>query len=980
MDNKQVLSLENSLHKLSIENESLRNDLLKIQKQFDEALMFEKDLNDLRDDYNNLNGKHRNIISENNNLTQRLQISLQKVDELSYELQRQREINSASNDQIVEKYNKKIDEINAAYKLKINNLEEKLLEANKSCIQREEHCERLANQFKYILELTSKHFDIDIDTFDDAVRVLSAPSIRNNTYESIEIQKNETSDDDLNNRKEDNTSQSFLDLAYEIKSVKKDMRKKFVKEHRVIVNDLLKDFKSREASLIQKIRRLECSNSEKSTEINNLETKNYELINEKMMLKTQNDILIQKNTQEINDKMFYLEQQKNNLTSENDKLKSEIVEFKKQIHSLVFKLQNSEKNLVVFKTNNTGLEQKVLLLESTIAILEEQINKLNENESAAEDQAKSFNARLNERIAKIKELQTTISNVNIENEKLKQDLFYYRGEIKHLAAENETLKKEVNDHQESLSEYKRKFRSSEDENKTLSSKLAIATKEVQEIRTKLNNHVEPEEFDLTSLVVWKSVPFPSDLSSMINEIALNDSFKAPAKLKNIFVLIHKWYSDEINKISTDFSSSKANLDKVMDENRELISNIKQLLATIDTSSSEIPDSKTISKCKKYIKDLKNDLAKEKDKRMKLDEFLLNIYGVVDTENFADCISKISELKKMAYTLSKSNKMIKEKYKKKIRNYKEQIEGIEQSVHVLYEEKSQLENDIDRANHDIESISLNKKALEETLERISKENDQRIKEIEMTSDLRIAELTKKVEELTLLCNSEIVNKNKLTEELENVNQKNLQLEAQVDEALSMCEAKNKSVHQLRQQIKESEGLWRSRQESQREAIMNKHESIIQDLTQTLDEHKDVIKNLENENSCYKQKNSDLELKLRGLELKITSLNSEFQRDKALLESKFRTDKLSLESSYDERIQDYSKKLENDKRNMYALVGMSFSSLCNTTAVLDGVSFERVIKNASDVLKKYVEEDSKLRKMLSLGPEQSVVDAVASYLYR
>ena len=204
---------------------------------------------------------------------------------------------------------------------------------------------------------------------------------------------------------------------------------------------------------------------------------------------------------------------------------------------------------------------------------------------------------------------------------------------------------------------------------------------------------------------------------------------------------------------------------------------------------------------------------------------------------------------------------------------------------------------------------------------------------------------------------------------------------MDEISGLCEERNQLILQLKTELKDQKRLMKDRLMEERrnlETHYNQTSGLLQEENDTykatLSDLNSSISTLEEEKQEKEAENSILQLKLQKISMQYNALNDEMQREKDIWQSQSKAQKLALESQYHDQIMNLKKQIAQSKRDLIAQIGLEFCSIFDVKSQINETNFEMFIRNIKKQLVSLLDQDHKIRSLLSLGPKQSIADAV------
>ena len=420
-NNYKSIEYEQQINKL----QNILNDKDKIIKQYKEKLQNMNNINDMNDinQFQNINQTIMNELQNKNKEIENLQKTIlnnnQKINELnniiSIDKQKLEELKKSSNEtqnDLINKYKREIDELNNAF-LKANSIiEEKDLMIKKLKQKPNLNNNNQSLQLK-IIELENRNNQLEQENQNLTDEIMKNSSQNNNTSKNI----NENNNINLLNIKISNLEQEneyyknkAEELQKQIKNLQKNENKDNTTENKENTLDMIIDNKTNdELELIRKENmNLEYNVNQLNEEITNLNKLNEKLKQDYELEKNKNSELDHKN-KELIEKMKKNNNINNKINNNKDddmenKLKKKQEELE-ALNTFLFKLQ---KDLEKSKEDNEEYQSKINTLQKENASIKKQLERLT---TSMPKEINALQAQLDEAKKKI----TILEGNNINN-------------------------------------------------------------------------------------------------------------------------------------------------------------------------------------------------------------------------------------------------------------------------------------------------------------------------------------------------------------------------------------------------------------------------------------------------------------------------------------------------------------------------------------------------------------------------------------
>lgn len=330
----------------------------------------------------------------------------------------------------------------------------------------------------------------------------------------------------------------------------------------------------------------------------------------------------------------------------------------------------------------------------------------------------------------------------------------------------------------------------------------------------------------------------------------------------------------------------------------------------------------------------------------------------------------------------NNNMIKTSVKKK--EYHKKIKELSNHIAQLENELSNKENKLEEEKKlFIENQKVKTLQIENKLSEIQKEND-RLKNELSSSKVQYKSFISQCESQV---KQEILKQKALEEKLKARENDFNNLHQTIVTFRKQHQKKETQIEKLQKELKHTRESSDNRIQFERETMKNRYEKQIQQMNNKIDEYQNAItdlnntiSNLENENSSLITELNELSLRLEGSELKIKSKENEFTREKHLIQSQTKTHIITSEIQFKAQLEEAKTELEKTKRELMSFVVRHFCSLYDVKEQINESNFETFVINISKQFQSLLSEESKIRHLLSLAPEQPISNSISQLLLK
>ncbi|OHT07871.1 hypothetical protein TRFO_23730 [Tritrichomonas foetus] len=1027
-------SLEEENHRLLQINESLNEEISRLKQQFEKTISLSQSLEDSFKKNSELSATVRKVNEEKEDLKHRLQISLQTNQELQTAF-----VDEKNN--MRESFDNEIKELNNQFSSHKEEMKSELIQKQKQIASLKNKIQELEvksnlyeTENKSVYQILSSFFNLEISSIEDLQHILADKS---------QIQKEKTNQESYQEANKESykaaNKESYKEANREnikVKNQKVEKSKKKVKENfdpqilheyeNIIeklkaknqknrisfeqfitaqnkeIESMKNEFEQKEKEFTAQIHELKNKNERQASHFQEIIQSKDEIIQENARLKTQ----LQCQTHEMESKFvaesLHYNENLNKLTvklhqteESNEKLKKQLPLLLEQLKSYKNLSQNQKTQISEFEKTTKENEETILKNTNSITELKNEKENLKENLKNSAD-------KINEVTLKVKELESLITEKNVENKKLraalehssislesqKNEFLLIRNERDELLTTVSKNESQINNLQSKIGDFSIQIRNLENELSIAQKKLLVAAEPIN----------EPS---LLPLATWAVGDFPEELSNLINDISNNQTLKTPSKLKQIFSLIIEWYQKKTSRVDHQLDESNQKLFE-LNQNVSTFTNLltnainfnfdnEGKMVSIDSgnkfTNNIINDEKVQKEFVYHIENLKNGIKKQTQTIANYETQMIDFLVFMNSDNLISAREKVEKFNKK---IEKLNRKI-AKYKKKIidlsKNYKNKEKEYIETIQNSQKSNDQIQNEFNKSQQLIQSLQSEVSNLQSQNEETSSIAEQKIHDVSIEFEAKLSEfekqniiLSEKVSEITKLREKSEESKIPLKTEI-NHHQKTIQFLTQKNDK------KNHEIKELKKQKDEEIQTLHDLLESNRATFHQKekkYKSLIKKITNEFqsefDHLQDEIKSLELQKNALISQNDELSFKIEASELKMSTLSEDYDRQKRLFESQMKAESLSKEVSFNYKLEECRKKLNEAKINLMGFVASKFCCLFDSKESLDESNFEVFINNVSLKLNELLNMEINLRELLRIGPKQSIEDAISSLLLK
>ena len=954
-------SLASQNKKLTEANESLRCQLESLKMQFNSAIPTCSSIEDVFKENIRITKELRESEAENDDLSRRLQISLEKINELTQKLDRNQEKRlDFSNESIREPA-----KCDVCPKENDFDLKKEILEKEKIIFSLETSLNQCKNQLDQLYSAAGTYFMREISDFDSLLSVLLTPKI---IREDPQLIKQAKTPSPHKNRKlkEQLTKEKMIRETTEAKLIQK------IDAMSVAYNNKLNGKE-------EEIKALEEANNKLKQRNNALKKDKEDAMKEISRMNVQHRIKVQELEADR------IEEQKENVQMIN-KLKEQLASekeandtVKKQLSCQIMKYKNVCKQLD--EKNKEMNEMKI-----------EAASKINSEKCIKERDSEQMKMKISQ---EVNQLKRTVNNQQNEIRKQSAEITQLSIEAKHaksllecteqknmlLSNENTSLASEVEKVNSEMQKKNNEIKANEAKIADLESQISILRKKINKPKEPI--FTQPEQIPQTA---WATDLFPHELSLLISNLSTNETLQTSTKIRHIMAMIHEWYDSKVNELENEMKKMKDDDCRCLGFRTEFAESMSVLFSDFDVDFGTIIKSEETRKKFAYqvisIKTENKELEKEKQKLKQQNEKLLSLLQVSTTIEAEQTINELHE--EIALLNDKVNNVIdKKKMQKKERTTREAylLEQIEKEKDENTSLQIKLNDAVDLATQ----LQKQNQKLKAQIEEIKEEHENTLNELTV-----IHEAKGKQYELTSMQSIDYLNQEKIKrraaeEEVEELKKKIASLERENSCLTKKKHQKTKEIKALLEKVKQVEKAEKEKSTfkiesavQQNNVLIDQMRDQINELKESTKEHVITIQELEASNKELQKKNADLCLQVQKSELSIANLKMNNEREKRIIESQTKTKIANAEAQCLSKIDELKLQFEEQKRKVFGYVAMQFCSLFDASSSIDDANFEVFVSNIRSKMDELLGMEARLRILLSLGPKQSIVDAVSMML--
>ena len=974
-DEQNVHELNNKLRQM---NEQLILKNSSLQKQFDDLLQIQDQIECIHKQNSKLTEDLRKATEEKDELSKRLEINVKIIDEVKQNAE-------AEKKELQQKLQKANDEMCAKVDMEKNQTEKEFKQKIDEMSALIENQEKELNQMKKtnmeLLESAKIYFN---QSFNDSETLNYY--FRNNKKDTSA--KNDSLDKNLTDAME-----SIKKLKLKQKKLKQKCQNDKIKLNESANEiDLLKkqnkELKNDNTIIItnmkKKIDDLKKQNSEKQKQNENNFNKQISTLNE--MLENEKKL-----SKELEEKLEKAQGQKDS--------KDEIKELcDKQIESLNNQIREIKTSLISSQNQNSCLTKQIQTLsEKKRNETKELINEnkelkknnselQNENEKIKLELSKLKDENLN-CTSKINDLNLTNDHYNSifndeknKNKKINESLDILKITFNKQKEEIEKLNKQKNNFIGIIQKQEKALNEFEHICNELNQKLKSQKTQIkmqQKTINQNNNKFKSIEIPITSFICSS---FPRELCSIIYKIVNNDD-ETLIKLKNVLEKIGDYYNNEISLLTKKEEVSKRINQKI----ENILTSLSELLKDSSINFNEfIENTKFDQYLISKISQLINSNIELNSINNKLEEGLNSIHQELNTASIPEILAQIDNLKvDITKLISRNNKLQKnqKKVKKSTKELKEQTN----------KEFKHAQDEIMLKNERIQELEEENELLNKKYQDLIKKSSQiKMNFINQLSDSQkektegITRLHKHIEENNNMHDEKIQQKdNQIKEMKDKINQLELESAQWKQTAIYLSNIKvdnEQQIHKLEEKLEKKKSNQNQEPQKLAQYIQTIEQFKLQnnELRNMLDKITKSASDYEVKNNEIKERINELSLENQRLKSRIDLQTDEIEREKQILNSKMKATEISITTKAQIDTEIIKTSFSNEKRKLYAFFANNFNYLFDPTQKLTDDNFKKFVIKCSDEMQLLMKQEQSIRRLLGINQGENIEKAISSIL--
>lgn len=898
---KEVEKLAIEVRELKMENESLK-------AQFEKALKVAEQVDQVFDENERLKRRLVEMQSENDDMKKRLELSVKASDEIREEFAKkpprvvERLIQTKAPDDS-EQLKKEIE----TCKDLINNLK---TENSKLDFEKRKSETELHEVFK----ICSEYFHQAIESVTDLIPAFASAN------------KHVKSDDE---------TATIAKLKGKIREYKQRLKK----EAKRTVESVTRE----QRKYSQFMRESEDKTSDMTARIRVMDQ-------EAQQLKSLNEDLSQRNQHLTEENASLRAQLRTSSVEAVDHQSQEKLRLTRQIGDLNYKIGELQRVNTEYKMKMKEMATKMQILNKKHKSTKQMLQKTEESKFEIEQErgkvhlvTEQWEKKYNELIEQTEHYKDELVQRNVEIQKLKLSIDEQASEINAQKKMVELTKQENGQIEQILEQQKNVTKAAHEKIQELEAEIVTLNTKLKSIQTELEMARKPvDPAKLLPLASWSCSEFPSELQTVVQDIAENPTLQAPSKLKHVLSVVTRWFLSRSERIESELSDKKQQVVQLSGQIDMIVQFLIKLFPDIDIDFRDIlEDEKARSAVESFVKKMRSDVQHLLEMKSSMEEETLETLFLLHVDRMSDAKSAIEKL--IAF-------------KSKYRKVKE----------VSRKQREQL----------IHNVSMQEKLIEQLngkIEKMQSENESLLKVV-AEKDTIFAEAEKakeaKFDQYDEICKD-------LQRQVVEEEDKRKDAEANVAELrdlLTIEEQKNEENGNLLEEIERLKKHYKDKLAKERTTFQTRYEQAIEQMSNKNSDYLETIKMLNQRieelnkiNSEIEAAKTDLSLKLQRLETKSQAAIAESSRDKRLQESQMQAKIMSLEADFQRQLDEEKARSQTSIRQVVELLNQVIpegGAKITIDNIVDG------IRELAASVGRLVSSDAQIRKILRIGPDDSI----------
>ena len=497
---------------------------------------------------------------------------------------------------------------------------------------------------------------------------------------------------------------------------------------------------------------------------------------------------------------------------------------------------------------------------------------------------------------------------------------------------------------------------------------------------------------------WTNNELPKSLIDKIKGTVRMNDFPIAHRVQQVMSVIATYYHQVESANEQERKNAKIEFDNKITMVNKFLAGLGKVVDRCDLSidaldadpllSHEIPD--TITKLRQANKDLLDQTALQEEK-------IVALLGKLQVETIPEAVSQVEQmvkyiaclqtkLKKVAaknnklervqHVMSEEFEAIEAEHKKVVEEHKQQLE-MKQAE--LANEAQKHEEELARVRSEVEQLrNTQTKEPEDTEKSSSDEFSRNIERLLIEAQQQKAQIALEMEEHKEAAEKAKREADKATKEI-------AQWRKTAKLLKTAKEAREHQIQQLLKQIAEQEKKSNEKLITDRKTQQAKYEEIISELrtknaslTKYLDQSANAISECECKIKELSSVNSQLTIEKNQAFVKCEAQRDEMKREKQLIDTKLKAIELSSQIQIQSLTEQQNSKVELAKHEAFSMVANAFKRFFDPRNQLDEEYVQSLLERASSELDRLLKQDTDIRRIIGISNTDSIQDAIAKIL--
>ena len=678
-------------------------------------------------------------------------------------------------------------------------------------------------------------------------------------------------------------------------------------------------------------------------------------------------------------------------------------EIREKEHAIaVLKKQNSSE-LKSRQRENERIQGQVKGCEAKIAEMTEELRKVASDKEKLEIECAELKESLENALAQqqadkvaFQRGQTELSDVEGKASALKQangilqqTIERQKNELSTMYGEREKLVALVQSVVKVMGSVESALEKANSENKRLNGQ--IQDMRAMDVKEPVHETVV-EQVPYTS---WFTPEFPSDLRNLLSDLAQNNVWPVSVKLKHILAAIAKYYNGLVAEKEKLADEKQRNLDVFHDKLDSFLVSLGTVVEHSTLNSEQLlSDGRTAGFIIEAISVMKAKSQEATKLSERINSQIAEICKAMGVSNVSDCVPEIQKRCHERKRMAKLTKGQKEKIKK--------LKGREKRMLcTLQEQEFSLKKVIDGQKATIADLeNRNREAQAKILEHRTAISDLRVK-ADSLRDITKSDLDQgtSVDMMHQLQQTHEHEKQRLSGELEAAQRQLSEYSSRLqklerenyewkNKAVSMKKEKKhkeSEIQELAAQIHNLSADYQQRITAEKQSLKDHYEQLIEKLKEKNNELRQMsAKSGEAAEAC-ESKNRELMKRLCSFDKENEAMKQKYQlkdeeigRERQLLDTKSRALAIQTEMKCQTLIEEIKLKHQEEKTQICSYVISQFKELFDGRQYLDVACMKHIVEKASHEYHKLLASDQAIRRLLCISVPEATEDAVARLL--